>query len=83
MTFTCPVCGYPGLREDPRPSWGGGSFEICPSCGFQFGVDDDDRGETFATWRARWIAEGMRWRSAGPPPPGWEPAAQLRAAGLS
>ena len=38
----CPVCGYRKLREKPRTYDGGGSFEICPSCGFQFGVSDDD-----------------------------------------
>jgi hypothetical protein len=83
MTWTCPVCGYPGLGEEPRPASGGGSYEICPSCGFQFGVDDDDRGETFDDWRARWAAAGSPWRSASPPPPGWDAAAQLRAAGLA
>ena len=25
----------------------GGSYEICPSCGFQFGVSDDDLGSTY------------------------------------
>jgi hypothetical protein len=53
VTFVCPVCGYPGLEEDPRPAIGGGSFEICPSCGFQFGVSDDDRGLTYQEWRQR------------------------------
>jgi hypothetical protein len=52
---------------------GGGSYEICPSCGFQFGVDDEDRGETYAGWRERWVAEGMPWRSANPRPAGWDP----------
>jgi hypothetical protein len=83
MTWTCPVCGFPGLEDEPRPAFGGGSYEICPSCGFQFGVDDDDRHETFASWRARWVAEGSPWRSSSPAPRGWDGAAQLRAAGLS
>ena len=69
--FTCPVCGYPALAEPP--------YEICPSCGFEFGVSDDDQGFTHEQWRARWIAEGMPWWSgARHRPAGWDPAAQLR-----
>ena len=47
MTYMCPVCGYPELSEVPRPAFGGGCFEICPSCGFQFGVTDEHSGVTF------------------------------------
>jgi rubrerythrin len=43
-SFVCPVCGFPDLTEQPRYADGGSSDEICPSCGFQFGYDDDDRG---------------------------------------
>lgn len=80
MRYTCPVCGYPELTELPRPELGGGSFEICPSCGFQFGVTDDDRGITFEEWRKRWIEGGMRWRfeETEDSPDGWDPEAQLR-----
>ena len=77
----CPVCGYPHLEEPPRSSSGGGSYEICPSCGFQFGVTDDDEGLTYEQWRTRWVAAGMPWSSVGgPPSPGWNPAEQLKAA---
>lgn len=77
--FTCPVCGYPDLPDEP---WNGdsASHEICESCGFQFGWTDADQGWTYAAWRARWMAAGMPWdagRTA--PPPGWDPAAQLVA----
>jgi hypothetical protein len=34
----CPVCGYDELFEPARTAGSGGSFEICASCGFQFGV---------------------------------------------
>lgn len=76
--FTCPVCGYPGLTEPPRTE-NGGSYEICWSCGFQFGVTDDDLGFTDEAWRARWIRRGMPWDSEGihPRPDGWDPASQL------
>ena len=81
LKFICPVCGYPDLDEPPRrSSTSGGSYEICPSCGFEFGVTDDDRGFTYSAWRARWIARGMPWESADiePAPAGWDARALLR-----
>ncbi|SHH34405.1 hypothetical protein SAMN05443575_3759 [Jatrophihabitans endophyticus] len=79
MTFTCPVCGYAGLSEPARLLGGGGSHQICWSCGFEFGVSDDDLGYTYESWRAEWVARGMPWDSAGirPAPAGWDPARQL------
>jgi len=78
--YMCPACGYPELTEPPYTSGGGGSYEICYSCGFEFGVTDDDRGYTFASWRAEWIAKGMPWDSEGidPMPDGWDPERQLQ-----
>jgi hypothetical protein len=80
VSYLCPACGYPDLEEPPRsPRTGGGSYEICPSCGFEFGVTDDDLGITYHDWRSRWIADGMPWRSEGIelPPSGWDPSGQL------
>jgi len=78
MPHPCPVCAYPDLREPARRAHSGGSYEICPSCGFQFGVSDDDRGITYAQWRRRWRAQGMQWSSrAVAPPADWYPATQL------
>lgn len=75
---TCPVCGYPDLDASLWTDEGGGSYEICSSCGFQFGVTDDDRGYTYESWRADWINRGMRWRDTyNPPPSDWDPRAQL------
>ena len=80
MNHRCPVCGYAGLEHPPRGTEGGGSYEICPCCGFQFGVDDDDRGISASAWRDRWIRSGMKWSSAGiAPPEDWNPGRQLRA----
>lgn len=77
---TCPVCGYPRLQEAPRSASGGGSYEICPSCGFQFGVDDDDKGISDEKWREKWVAAGMKWQSHGiAAPEGWNAGEQLRA----
>ena len=74
----CPVCGYLDLFEPAYVEDCGGSYEICPSCGFQFGVSDDDRHFTFESWREKWVGSGMRWQSHGrKQPPGWDPHAQL------
>ena len=80
-TYTCPVCGYAGLAEEPRSRSGGGSYEICPSCGFEFGFTDDALGFSDRQWRAQWVADGMPWRDGRiqPPPPGWDPKRQLAA----
>lgn len=76
--YTCPVCGYPNLSELPWSEEEGGSYEICASCGFEFGYTDEDQGYSYESWRARWIANGMQWRSRGiAPPPGWDPQRQL------
>ena len=78
MKHTCPVCGYPKLTEAPRSASGAGSYEICPSCGFQFGVSDDDTGYTYARWRANWKKQGMTWASVSPAPKNWDAVAQLK-----
>jgi len=80
MTYDCPVCAFPNLEEIPRDEkTGGGSYEICPSCGFEFGVSDDDLGYTYEEWRNIWIESGMPWSSkARHAPSGWDPSAQLR-----
>jgi release factor glutamine methyltransferase len=77
--YTCPVCGYPDLNEAPRMRGGGGSCEICYSCGFEYGVTDEDSGYSYDDWRGRWVRLGLPWTSAGidPAPRGWDPVAQL------
>jgi len=77
-TYLCPVCGFDRLREPPRTATGGGSFEICPSCGFEFGVSDDDGGYTYSTWREEWVKRGMPWSSVAPVPPTWNPSLQIK-----
>lgn len=78
VSYRCPVCGYPELTEPPY-SESGGSYEICYSCGFEFGVTDDDRGFSHEAWRQRWVERGMQWDGIGidQPPAGWDPYLQL------
>jgi len=80
-THRCPVCGYDGLHDRARSGpGGGGSYEICISCGFQFGVSDEDYGHTFESWRARWTQEGVPWSSSNPPPADWDAGDNLQFA---
>jgi hypothetical protein len=72
----CPVCGYDGLLEPAYDEHGCASYEICPCCGTEFGYQDFSTPH--ATLRAKWIAEGMRWRSSVDPlPDQWDPVRQL------
>jgi predicted RNA-binding Zn-ribbon protein involved in translation (DUF1610 family) len=72
----CPVCGYAGLEEAAYDEQNCASFEICPSCGTEFGYQDATRSH--ADLRSAWVQNGMRWasRSVGAPP-NWDPVAQL------
>ncbi len=84
MDFTCPVCRYAGLYEAPYDDRGVGSYEICPCCGFEFGLDEGtDREAAFAAWRAQWLRDGCPWfSSARTAPEGWAPPAQAGEADL-
>ncbi|MFD4785078.1 hypothetical protein ACFWNH_29070 [Rhodococcus qingshengii] len=81
MTYTCPICGYPGLTE--RPYYNDdtdASLQYCPCCRFQFGWHDHDKGYTHTMWRQHWIDSGMPWsHQLIPAPSGWDPVAQLAA----
>lgn len=64
MKHICPVCEFDGLYEEPYSEIGGGSYEICPSCGFQFGYDDfPDKEDLITKWRDNWIKNGKPWYS--------------------
>jgi hypothetical protein len=72
----CPICGYRGLHKPPYDCFGDASFEICPSCGNEFGYDDATR--THVDLRNEWISKGMNWWDKATRPPGWNPVQQLR-----
>ncbi len=77
----CPVCGYPfeGTSDVPLED----SFDICSCCGFEFGFDDGINGDTYESYRDRWIANGCKWwTKRAAPPKGWNPISQLRNIGI-
>ena len=52
-------------------------YDICPSCGTEFGVND--RNATIAQLRGAWLQTGPRWWSEyDAVPEGWNPDQQLR-----
>lgn len=91
----CPVCGWQ-LHEEawayhaPSGTWNP-SWEICACCGTEFGYQDnvpgDDPSELSTEHRSirnQWISDGSKWHSTvTQPPAGWDPVAQLHAAGLA
>jgi hypothetical protein len=65
----CPVCGY--FLEFP-PS----DFNICPSCGTEFGYSDS--GHSYDELRWNWFRHGAAWSSTvDKRPKGWDPLFQL------
>lgn len=63
--YICPVCEFP--MEDPAAD-----FNICPSCGTEFGYND--AGVTHQELRKQWIASGKKWWSITDDPPAfWKP----------
>jgi len=56
-----------------------GSLEICSSCGYQFGYDDDSEEISHEEWRQKWIKNGMKWWSRGvEQPKEWDAKKQLQ-----
>jgi hypothetical protein len=64
-TWACPVCDY--LLDFPPWFSDSPSYGICPSCGIQFGYDDEaggdraQRAQIYQEWRRLWIAKGKEW----------------------
>jgi hypothetical protein len=75
MKYPCPVCGY---RMDDLPQ----DYNICPSCGTEFGYHD--AGRTYEELRQAWLKLGADWWSTvDEKPRGWNPYIQLFEAGLA
>src|SRR5271156_4054200 len=74
----CPVCGYADLREPAYNGSGSPSFEICYSCGTEFGTDD--LFASHKTLRQQCISNGMKWHSSRRrPPANWDPVQQSQS----
>lgn len=72
--FMCPVCGYDRMLRPPAVG------HICPCCGVEFEVDDDEVSHD--ELRRQWIDRGAPWFSrATRPPLGWNAILQLNRAG--
>lgn len=82
LSTLCPACGF----DAGEPPWqgGGGSHEICLSCGLQFGYQDslakgDPENAFYHGWRSCWLTHGAPWSGHGSrPPPNWDPKEQVR-----
>ena len=73
---TCPVCGYPNLHEPAYDKHGYPSFEICPSCGVEFGYEDHSKSHP--QLRREWIKGGKEWSSVAiAAPADWDQDSQL------
>jgi transcription elongation factor Elf1 len=79
--ISCPVCGYPNLVEMPYDESGSASFDICPSCGTEFGYHDSV--VTHVQLRKLWVDTGSNWFSEYTrPPDDWNAQTQLKNAGF-
>lgn len=64
--YKCLICGYSELPDEPYTN-NSPSYEMCPCCGFQYGLDDyhkyKTKKELFLEWRINWIDGGCKWFS--------------------
>jgi hypothetical protein len=75
MKYMCPVCGY-HMEDPPR------DYNICPSCGTEFGSAAASRG--YDVLRAEWLRTGPRWWSLSEPAPAnWNPFEQVARIGVT
>lgn len=79
--FKCPICGYGVFKSPPFLLDGYPSYDICPCCKFQYGLDDypyETLEESFTIWREKWVNNGYPWFSDyTKPPENWDGKKQL------
>jgi hypothetical protein len=74
--YVCLVCGYSELTK-PYGDYLRPSYEICPTCGYQYGYHD--YFQTPINYRKRWIDEGANWWAhGGPIESNWNARQQLK-----
>ena len=85
--YVCPICGYDGLDEPAYGKHNEPSYNICPCCCFEFGVDDSSDYQSlekdFNDYREKWIKEGCEWFETDQKPRDWSPLKQLQNLDLS
>jgi hypothetical protein len=73
----CRICGF---RPD-TPPWGPNgqtpSFEICPSCGVEYGYEDSTLAAV-SRYRKEWLKNGGGWSDASVPKDGLTSQERLR-----
>lgn len=76
---SCPVCEFDGLFEPAYDEeYGYPSDDICPCCGFQFGLHDyPEKIKGIKKWRENWILGGCQWHFKPDKPAEWSPRPQL------
>jgi hypothetical protein len=73
--YLCPICGY-YLEYPPE------DFNICPSCGVEFGYETASRSSE--ELRKEWLSTGARWASnVENEPNGWDAMLQLANLGVT
>jgi len=76
MTYICPVCGYDKLTEPAYDIHNCPSYEICASCGTEFGFDDFT--DSILSLRQKWIKNGMQFWNTSAKSDDWNPLLQLK-----
>lgn len=75
--YTCHVCGFEGLDEEPYLESGTiPSHNICDCCGCQFGYDDNEE------YRKSWVQSGGKWFCPDRKPNDWNLKEQLKRIGI-
>ncbi len=73
--WLCPVCGAAGLHGPAYDDEGAPSFQMCKSCEFEYGFDDEPGAphraiegvqENWDLWRSRFLNGKRSLRSAFP-----------------
>jgi len=73
----CFVCGFDGLEEPAYNEIKEPSYEVCPCCGFEFGVDETGDPDRYGSFRSKWISAGAEWFLPDKKPKDWSLEKQL------
>lgn len=80
----CPICGYQNITVLDKQ--GCTTFEICDSCGSEAGCDynANSTNEHLEKTRMKWakVRNYKWWSSTSKPPANWDPAEQMKQAGI-